>query len=118
MSAATHLAIDRRAARRKFGSSLFKGWRVPKAAPLAGSGAEPRRDVKRRLSVGFHLHVVGAVELEFGHILLHTLEQFGVVVFINGYVVHIAAGQLLGEDVEEDGVLIVCLLYTSDAADE
>ena len=52
--------------------------------------------------------MVGAVELEFLHIGVHPLVQLLHIALINGHVVHVPAGQLLSQDAEEDGVLVIC----------
>ena len=67
------------------------------------------------LILDIHQDVVGAVLLELGDICVDAAGELGVVGLVNGGVVHVAAGQVLGQNLEKH---IVFVLYNGlvDAA--
>jgi len=47
------------------------------------------------------------VGLKLGDVIVHTRDERLVIVVGDGLIVHVAPGQLLGQDLVEDGVLII-----------
>ena len=59
-----------------------------------------------RMFVQFHQHMVGAVLLEFVYVGVDAAGQFGIVVLVDGNIVHIPASQFFGQNIEEDIVFV------------
>lgn len=57
--------------------------------------------------VDIHQNVVRPILLKLVDIRLNPVGELGVVALVNGGVVHIPAGQILGQDIKKDVVLIL-----------